>query len=223
MISPPIPLVIVGAGAFGREVLDLVEDINATASTFEFLGFLDDGEVQVQLLQRRGAPVLGRSSMLADLDASYVIGIGTGEPRRRIDALARSWNRTAVSLTHPSATIGRDVEIGDGAVIAAGVRLTTHIVLGRHSHFNLNCTIGHDVIVEDYVTLYAGVHVGGGCVIEEGATLGTGCVLLPNVRVGRGAVVGAGAVVARDVAPDTTVVEAVARRTIRSRVAEDET
>ncbi len=122
-----------------------------------------------------------------------------------------------MSLTHPSATIGHDVEIGDGVVIAAGVRLTTHIVLGRHTHLNLNCTVGHDVVVEDYVTMYAGVHVGGNCVIEEGATLGTGCVLLPSVRVGRGAVVGAGAVVVHDVAPATTVVGAVARRTIPSR------
>lgn len=223
MISPRTPLVIIGAGGFGREVLDLVKDINGTASTFDFLGFLDDGEVQVQLLQRVGARLLGRSSMLADLAASFVIGIGTGEPRRRIDALARSWDRTAVTLMHPSATIGNDVQVGEGVVIAAGVRLTTHIVLGRHTHLNLNCTVGHDVIVEDYVTLYAGVHVGGGCVIEEGATLGTGCVLLPNVRVGRGAVVGAGAVVVRDVAPHTTVVGAVARPTLRSRFPEDET
>jgi sugar O-acyltransferase (sialic acid O-acetyltransferase NeuD family) len=223
VITRPIPLVIIGAGGFGREVFDLVKDINATASTFDFLGFLDDGEVRVPLLQRLGAPLLGPTSILADLAASFVIGIGAPDSRRRIDALARSWARTAATLLHPSATIGSDVEVGQGAVVAAGVRLTTHIVLGRHAHVNVNCTVGHDVIVEDYVTLYPGVHLGGGCVIEEGATLGTGCVLLPNVRVGRGAVVGAGAVVARDVRADTTVVAAVARPTLRSHVTDVET
>jgi sugar O-acyltransferase (sialic acid O-acetyltransferase NeuD family) len=217
-----IPLVIIGAGGFGREVLDLVKDVNRAVPTFEFLGFLDDGEAGGPLLERIGAPHLGPSSHLADLRASYAIGIGTPGPRRRIDALARSWGRAAVTLTHPSATIGSDVQIGDGAVIAAGARLTTHIVVGRQAHINLNCTIGHDVIIEDYATLYPGVHLGGGCVIEEGATLGTGCVVLPNVRVGRGAVVGAGAVVVRAVAPDTTVVGTVARPTLRSRSAEDE-
>ena len=215
------PLVIIGAGGFGREVLDLLRDVNRAVPMFDFLGFLDDGEASGPLSARIGAPILGPSSHLADLPASYVIGIGTPGPRRRIDALARSWGRTAATLTHPSATMGSDVQIGDGTVIAAGARLTTHIVVGRQALINLNCTIGHDVIVEDYATLYAGVHLGGGVIVEEGATLGTGCVILPNMRVGRGAVVGAGAVVVRDVAPDTTVVGAVARPTLRSHFDDD--
>ena len=214
-------LVIVGAGGFGREVLNLVRDINRTSGSFDFLGFLDDGEIDAALLRRLGASLLGPTSRLADLESSYVIGIGTPEPRRRIDALARSWGRTAATLRHPSATIGKDVRISDGAVIAAGARLTTNIGVGRHAHVNLNCTIGHDAIVGDFATLYAGVHLGGGVVVEEGAALGTGCVILPNVRVGRGAGVGAGAVVVRDVAPDTTVVGTVARPTLRSRSAQD--
>jgi sugar O-acyltransferase (sialic acid O-acetyltransferase NeuD family) len=216
------PLAIIGAGGFGREVLDVVGDINGAAPTFDFLGFLGDGEVNTQLLERLGAPLFGPSSRLADLAVSYVIGIGSAEPRRRIDALAQSSGRAAATLTHPSATIGSDDQIGDGAVVAAGVRLTTHIVVGRHAHLNLNCTIGHDTMVEDFATLYPAVHLGGGCVIEEGATLDTGCVIVPKVRVGRGAVVGAGAVVVRDVAEDTTVVGNVARPTLRSRVPEPE-
>lgn len=213
------PLVIIGAGGFGREVLDLVKDLNAAALTYDFLGFLDDGEVQVALLERIEAPLLGDSSRLADLAAAFVIAIGAAEPRRRIDALAESCGRTAATVRHPSATIGSDVQLGAGVVIAAGVRLTTHIVIGRHVHLNVNCTVGHDVVIEDYATLYPGVHLGGGCVIEEGATLGTGSVILPNVRVGHGAVVGAGAVVVRDVAPDSTVVVAAARPSLRSRPA----
>jgi UDP-3-O-[3-hydroxymyristoyl] glucosamine N-acyltransferase len=84
-----------------------------------------------------------------------VIGIGTFEPRRRIDALARSQGRKAATLTQPSTTLGSDIQIGDGTVAAAGVRPTTHIVVGRHSLLDLNCTIGHDAIVEDFATLCA--------------------------------------------------------------------
>jgi sugar O-acyltransferase (sialic acid O-acetyltransferase NeuD family) len=211
------PLVIVGAGGFGREVLELVRDINATHPTFELLGFLDDGDVRADVLQRLQLPLLGSSERLTEMEASFAIAIGSGAPRRRIDALARGARRgTAATLIHPDATLGSDVMIGEGAVIAAGSRLTSHVAIGRHAHVNVNCTLGHDVIIEDFATLYPGVHLGGGCLIEEGATLSMGSVILPNIRVGRGAVVGAGAVVVRDVAPDTTVVGAVARPTLRT-------
>ena len=211
------PLVIIGAGGFGREVLELIRDINNATPAFEFLGFLDDGQTSSELLERVGARTLGPSSRLAEIDASFVIAIGAAEPRRQIDALARSHGREAVAVIHPWATIGRDVEIGEGAVVAAGARLTTHVFVGRHAHVNINCTVGHDAIIEDFATLAGGVHLGGGCVIEEGASLGLGSVVLPNVRVGRGAVVGAGAVVVRDVAPGATVLGAVARPTLAAR------
>lgn len=208
-------LVIIGAGGFGREVFQLVRDINAAGPTFDLVGFLDDGDVKLALLERLGARLLGASSILPGLRASFVIAVGSPDIRRRIDERVRSSAPSAI-LRHPSATIGTDVGVGDGAVIAAGARLTTNVTLGRHVHVNVNCTIGHDVVVEDYATLYPGVHLGGGCVIEDGATLGTGCVVLPGVRVGRGAIVGAGAVVGRDVRPDTTVVTATARPTLGS-------
>jgi sugar O-acyltransferase (sialic acid O-acetyltransferase NeuD family) len=209
-----IPLLIVGAGGFGREVLELVEDINRLAPRFLVEGFLDDGSLAPEFMESLRARVLGPTSMLAQIDAAYVIGIGTPAPRQRIDELARQWGRRAVPIVHPAATIGRDVRLGDGAIIAAGARLTANATIGRHAHVNLNCTIGHDGVVEDFGTLYAGVHLGGGVVIEQGATIGTGAVVLPSVRVGRGAQVGAGAVVVRDVPPGTTVVGPSARPTL---------
>jgi sugar O-acyltransferase (sialic acid O-acetyltransferase NeuD family) len=212
-----LPLVIVGAGGFGREVLELVRDMNAAVPTFNFLGFLDDGQANGALLERVGATILGPVARLADIEASFVIAIGAAGPRRRIDTLARSWGRCPAILRHPWTTVGTDVHVGDGAIVAAGTRLTTNVAVGRHAHVNFNCTIGHDSVIGDFATLFPGVHVSGGCVIEEGATLGTGCVIVPNLRVGREATIGAGAVVTRDVEAGTTVVGAAARPTLPSR------
>lgn len=211
------PLVIIGAGGFGREVVDVVDAINARTPTFELLGFLDDGEVRQDLLSRIEVPQLGSTRMITELDAEYVIGIGSADPRRRIDDLARTCGRQAAVLRHPAATVGRDVRIGDGSIIAAGARLTTHIALGRHVHINLNCTIGHDTVIEDHATLFGGVIVGGGCVVGAGATIGSGAVIVPGVRIGADATVGAGALVVRDVASGEIVVAAASRPSLRGR------
>jgi sugar O-acyltransferase (sialic acid O-acetyltransferase NeuD family) len=196
-------------------VRELIDDINAAQPTFEFLGFLDDGDLDDLSRSRIRGVVLGSATGLATLDADYVVAIGAPEPRRRIDELARAHGRRAASLIHPTATVGRDVRWDEGVIVAAGSRLTTNIVVGRHSHINVNCTIGHDTFIGEYATLFSGVHLGGGVVIEDDATLGSGCVVLPYVRVGRGALVGAGAVAVHDVPPGVAVVGPAARPTLR--------
>src|SRR5579872_3192978 len=128
------PIVIIGAGGFGREVLDVIEAENLLESRWEFLGFLDDGSPDLDLLAKRKAKLLGPSEALSEIDAWYVIGIGSGEARRRIDEIATSFGREPATLVHPSATIGSDVEVGAGSIICAQVGVTTHIRIGRHSN-----------------------------------------------------------------------------------------
>ncbi len=204
------PLVIVGAGGHGRETLDVVEAINAVDTRFDVLGFAAD-DADLELLERRAVPLLGPASVLADLEADYVIGVGGCEARRRLDAEVSRYGREATVLVHPLASIGSEVRLGPGVILAAGARATTNVTLGRHTHLNVNAVVSHDVVVGDHVTLSPGVLVNGNARIGDGAFLGTGAIVLPGRVVGAGAMVGAGAVVVDDVAPGATVVGVPAR------------
>ena len=93
------------------------------------------------------------------------------------------------------------MRLGAGTVVAAGARLTTGIAVGRHGYVGPNATIGHDCVLEDYVTVLPGATVSGNVHLGAGVSVGTGANIRQGVSVGEGATVGAGAVVLTDVPP----------------------
>ena len=207
----PAPVVIVGAGGHGREVLDVIEAIDAVHETWRFMGFIDEGSLDTTLLERRAAVWLGGLAALDEHRGAYVIGIGDPAARRRIDEYASALGLEPATLVHPSSTVGSDVVLGTGTILTAGVRVTTNVSTGRHVHLNLNSTVTHDCVLEDYVTVSPGANISGNVVLHEGATIGTGAAVIQGASIGRFARVGAGAVVIRDVVSDATVVGVPAR------------
>jgi sugar O-acyltransferase (sialic acid O-acetyltransferase NeuD family) len=212
------PLVIIGAGGFGREVHDVMEEINAKAvltgrRAYRFLGFVDDGQPDAELLASRG-PFLGGLTELMHLptDTEYVIAIGDGRVRQGIDQQVTKLGLNPATLVHPAATLGQHgIVIGPGSVICSHASLTTNIRLSRHVHLNLNVTVGHDAVIGDYVTVNPGATISGNVTLENECNIGTGAAVIQGVTVGRGAIIGAGAAVVNDIPPGVTAVGVPAR------------
>jgi len=205
------PIVILGAGGFGREVLDVIEAINLVERKWSFAGFLDDGDPDEELLAQRKAKHLGPIDVLANLDVEYVIGIGSSEARARIDSVIAATGLNAAILVHPSATVGSEDVIGAGTIVCAHASITTHVTMGRHVQVNPGCTIGHDAVLEDFVTVLPGAAISGNVVLRKGATVGARAVVLQGLEIGEGATLGAGAVVTESVRNGSTVVGVPAR------------
>jgi sugar O-acyltransferase (sialic acid O-acetyltransferase NeuD family) len=154
----------------------------------------------------------------ADID--FTIGIGEGSIRHKIaQRFANSLN--FITLIHPSASFGQRqrqaIEECKGAIVCAGVRFTSNIRVGHFTLFNLNATISHDVIVEDFVTVSPSACVAGNVHLENGCWIGAGAVINQgsNTRkliVGANTVVGSGSVVVKDCEPDAVYVGIPARR-----------
>lgn len=201
----PGSLVIVGAGGFGRECLDIVEALVAGGAAYEFLGFTDDGGGDTALLTRRGARCLGPIAESTRLARYFVIAIGHGATRRTIDESLTAQGMQSPVLVHPHATIGSDCRVSPGTILNAGARVTTNISLGRHVQVHANATVGHDAELADYVSVFPGATVSGSVQLSTGVTVGTGANVLPGVTIGAHAFVGAGSVVIHDVEPGATV------------------
>jgi maltose O-acetyltransferase len=114
--------------------------------------------------------------------------------------------------------MGTQVNIERGAYFGTGEQMS----IGDHSGIGVNCqvvgpiTIGRDVMMGPDVIILTQNHEtrdlsrpmrGQGAlprkpvVIHDDVWIGTRVIILPGVTIGRGAIIGAGAVVTRDVPP----------------------
>jgi sugar O-acyltransferase (sialic acid O-acetyltransferase NeuD family) len=209
-------LLIFGAGGFGREVASWAERAEWEERSFDFSGFIDDAAAGTVL---NGWPVLSLADAAADHpNAGVLVTVGDPGLRERLVARAAEAGLNATApVIHPNVEYDRDyVHIGDGVVICPGSILTVNIEVREHAQINLGCTVGHDAVIGAFVTLSPGVHISGNVTVESHAFFGTGAVTVNGhpgepLTIGSGAVVGAGAVVTKDVLSGVTVTGVPAR------------
>ncbi len=79
---------------------------------------------------------------------------------------------------HPTAVVGEDAEIGEGAsvgayaVVGRGVRIGARARIGAQTVVGDGCAVGADSVLHPHVTLYRGVTVGERCTVHAGTRLG---------------------------------------------------
>lgn len=206
-------LIIFGASGFGREVAWLVERINNVAPTWNLLGFMDDAD-DIQGKKINGYEVLGKTADVAKYpDAYFVCAVGASRTREKIVNNLRSVNPNIKfgTVIDPSVEKSDLVSIGEGSIICAHTIITVNISIGKHVIINLDCTIGHDAVLKDFVTLYPSVNVSGITNIGHAVELGTGMQIIQAKSVGDYSIIGAGAVVVKDIPEKCTAVGSPAK------------
>ncbi|MEV5436047.1 acetyltransferase [Streptomyces sp. NPDC052682] len=201
---------IVGAGGFGRETLDAVR---AAAAAPEVV-FVDEHPAAATV---DGCPVL-LPGQLAASDGQrdeFVVAIADADARRRLARACEDRGLRATTVIDPRAVVSPGARIGRGCVVLGQAFISTGAVLGAHVQVNYQASIGHDTVLEDVVTILPGANIAGNVTIGAGATVGSNAAVLQGRRIGPSVMVGAAALVTRDVAAGQLVVGVPARVRVR--------
>ena len=201
-------LIIFGAGGFGRETAWAVERINKISPTWNLLGFMDDDDT-IQGTEINSYPVLGKLREVDKYpDVYFVCAVGASKVREKTihNMKMNNPNIKFGTVIDPSVERSDLVTVGEGTIICAHTIMTVNISIGNHVIINLDCTIGHDVVINDFSTLYPSVNVSGMSEIGHAVELGTGMQMIQGKKIGNYSIVGAGAVVVRDIPAACTAV-----------------
>lgn len=191
-------LCIVGAGGFGREVLSSFKDsylLQGKQIEKEVI-FLDDNP-KFQNSKVMGIPVIQTKDFKS---SEYEVVIAVGDPNTRkaiVQNLPKETKYT--TLIHPNAIVLDDSEIGEGSIITAGCIITCNIKIGKHTHLNLNTTIGHDCRIGDFFTTAPGTHISGECVFGDCVYFGTNSSVRQGINICDNVTIGMGGVVVKDI------------------------
>lgn len=167
-----------------------------------------------------GVPVLGGLDRVGEhRDAELLVCVGHGAARERLVERLGALGVPAdgyATVVHPAVTVPAGCAVGRGSVLLAGVVLTCDVRVGAHVVVMPTVTLTHDDVLEDFVTMAAGVTLGGGVVVGRGAYVGMNASVRERVRVGAGATLGMGAVLLEDL-PDGATWAGVPARLLADR------
>lgn len=136
-----------------------------------------------------------------------------GDPiiKKKIMGKLKNSNNKYPVLIHPSVIYSDKVKFGEGSIICAGNIITVDVEIGKHVIVNLDCTIGHDAVIGDYSTILPSVKISGFVDIGECVSVGTGSAIIQGKIVRENSIIGAGAVVVKDIPDNCTAVGSPAK------------
>lgn len=211
-------LIIVGAGGFGRELLQWCKDIQKVKREWDIMGFIDDNLAALD-------GYLCNYKVLGTIDEwrpreNQVFALAVADPKTKENVVERLARRGAefVSVIHPDAKIGDFNKLGNGLVLYPNARITVNVTIGDFVTVLDNTSIGHDVVIGDYTTISASCGINGHVEVGKYSFFGCNASTIPGIRIGDECHIGVGSVVVNNIKPRMHVFGNPAKRIALPRV-----
>ena len=198
-------LYIIGARGFGREVYNLFLECRSIHSEIEVVGFLDDKLSALDGYLNYPPIISSVEDYQIKEDDVFICALGDPKWKKHYSEMIINKGGKFISIIHPTAYVGLNTSIGIGCILCANVRISCDVKVGNYNTFQPFTVVGHDVTIGNYNHFNTYSFMGGFVDIRNEVTLHTGAIIHPHKKVLNGSIVGAGAVVIRNVKENSTV------------------
>jgi sugar O-acyltransferase (sialic acid O-acetyltransferase NeuD family) len=199
-------LLIVGTGGQGKVVMD------CALNSYDTITFMTND---------RNTHGIDNYKILYEQDISpeyiasnfdeIIVAIGNNKARLNLSLKYVSQGLKLATIIHPAAIVSKYAQIEEGTVIFANAVVNPYAKIGKACIINTSSIVEHDCVLEDGVHISPNAAMGGTVYIGKKTWVCVGSSIANNIKVGQEVVIGAGAVVIKDV-PDKVLVAGVPAR-----------
>tara|TARA_R110002050_G_scaffold296426_1_gene456399 strand:- start:46737 stop:48509 length:1773 start_codon:yes stop_codon:yes gene_type:complete len=193
-------IVIIGASGHAKVIIDIIERLNK----YNIIGLIDSFKpIGSSIFNYK---ILGSEKEITNLGNIYnfnegIIAIGDNWTRKtihnKIKRIAPHFG--FINAIHPNSIIGKNVKIGTGTVIMAGVIVNSDARIGHFCIINTKASLGHDSILNEYSSLAPNATIGGNVEIGICSAISLGSNIIQDITIGKHSIIGAGSLVVRDI------------------------
>ena len=211
-------LVIIGSSGHAKVVIDIIEK----QGIYNIVGLL--GEKKNIGTDCMDYKVIGTEEDIQDIlhqhpSCKVFVAIGDNFIRQKVSEKIISIAPTvefAIAI-HPSAQIGRNVQIGKGVAVMAGAVINSGTTIADGCIINTRASIDHDCLIGEYSAILPGATIGGNVTIGSSSILCIGAVVKQGIFIGNNTVVGACALVLENLG-DNVLAYGSPAKVVKSRV-----
>lgn len=193
-------LIIVGAGGFGREVLQCVKDINRVRKRWEIKGFIDDNTNALDGIECDYSVIGTIRDWKPQSNEVFACAIAKPKIKEIVTEFLKGNGAVFDTIISPRAHLSDFVTIGEGTIIT-GNSIGPNVKLGAFTSI-MGSMIGQESVIGDYSTttgyanivsaflgkrVFVGSHsvVMNNCTVGDDAFICVGSIVLRSVKAGK--------------------------------------
>lgn len=208
-------LAIYGSRGTGKEVLEIVRDIDPQGERWSEVIFIDDTKPQCVIAGIDSYPFEQFAQRYPASVAKIVIAVGEPSDRELLFNKVMDAGYELETIVHPNAWVSPSARIGSGVFVKMQTIIYEEASIGNNSFIQANVVIGHGSRIGEHCLVASFCHVAGETQVGDRSFLGAQSGVRENLTVGDDSVLAMGAMLMNDMPSNSMAIGNPARMSKR--------